>query len=265
MKKLFTAIAVVAIMALISLSASAANTWSVYPAESATTDGSLYEQEGTDADGPSPIDASGQGGNNHTNWKYQYGTYSATGIYRGGLAWEWDSITGDNDLEVECDIEMYLHEEISGHKIYFHIGNLYTATPDDKRAIVDGSFTSNNGQYIGLQFPMTDKTPDDFHLAGDANEGVIDDAMVSERDTWRTQDNSFGIKMMLREAGGIWRAADDFGEGSHSTEINTLFWLINNGDPGSYSYQWKIELLPDTDQPDGDYYLDPEIVMAPVL
>ena len=70
----------------------------------------------------------------------------------------------------------------------------------------------------------------------------------------------------LGEPGGAGaQAPDNYGEGAHATITDSLWWLINGGVPGTYTYTWVVTLLPEADQPDGDYWLDPASVSAPVL
>lgn len=230
--------------------------------------GTLYEQEGTADDGTPSIDASGQapsGSDAASNWKYQYGGGSWSGVYAAGDGWVTVADSGDMDLEVEADIEMYFTQSVSNNKIYFHIGNIYSATTSDLIAFVDGSFTTNNGQYIGISFLGTGKGEADFEKDGSGNyTGKIIDGMQSDRDTWRAQDNQMDVEIKLNWGAG-WTAPVNYGDGAHSTITDTLWWLVDGGNPGTYNYQWRIRLLPEPHQPDGDYYLDPVVVAAPVL
>ena len=229
--------------------------------------GTLYDQEGTADDGTPGIDASGHGPANAstTNWIYQYGGGSWSGVYAAGDGWVTDEEAGDPTLEVEADIEMYFSEEVSNNKIYFHIGNLYTATGSDKIAYVDGTFSSNNGQYIGISFDGTTKEAADFETDGTgALTGKIIGGMQSDNDTWRSQDNAMDIEILLSWGAG-WRTPSNFGDGAHGTIQKTLWWLVADGAPGTYNYQWRVRILPTAHQPDGDYYLDPVIVHTPVL
>ena len=226
--------------------------------------GTLYDQEGGTNDQDSvEVDGAGSapnGANAASNWIYQYGSGSWSGLYAAGDGWETITSEGDMNLEVEADVEMYFTQSVSDNKIYYHIGNIYEADNSDLIAYVDGSFTSNNGQYIGISFQGTDKTSEDF----DYNTGVISGGMQSDHDTWRDQDNQMDIQILLNTGSG-WDPPVDYGDGAHNTVTDTLWWLVNEGNPGSYNYQWRIKLLPSTDQADGDYYLDPQVVATPVL
>ena len=94
--------------------------------------GSLYLQEGTVNDGTPSINAAGMGpagdAGSTTNWKYQTGSASWSGIYAGN-GWLDIAEVGDASVEVEADIEMFVATTISNNKVYFHLGNLYSATP----------------------------------------------------------------------------------------------------------------------------------------
>lgn len=230
--------------------------------------GTLYQQEGTTADGPSGINAAGvntAADANYTNWKYQYGAGTWGGVYTA-QGWVTDpaATSGDMSLDVEADIEMYVSQTISFNKVYFHIGNPFTATTADKTAYVNGSMVCNNGQYIGISFLGTGKTLANFEKINNAFTGRIIGGMVSDRDVWRTQNNAFDVRILLGYNGAT-QVPDAYGDGAHNTVHDTLWWLVNGGAPGSYSYAWQIELLCDATQPDGDYQLDPVVVAAPVL
>ena len=233
---------------------------------------SLYEQEGTGDDGYSLINAAGQEpgwAENWSNWKWQEGTYSFFGIYGGKDGWETGSEDGNCELLIEADIEMFCYETISNHKIYFHLGDLSTATTEHLTAYIDGHLTSNNGQYMGLMIG------EGKNVEGDGSGGYtgrIIDAMVGTRDTWRnmpeagTDEGKFDVVIKLDDGSGTgWRGPDNYGEGAHGTILNTLWWLIRGGKPGSWDYQWRVRLDPDEWQADGNYNFDPTLVVAPIL
>ena len=233
----------------------------------------LYEQEGTGADGYPAIDASGEGpatDPNSTNWKYQYGSGSWSGVYSwDSNAWVEVTSDGDEQIEIECDIEMYCECTTSNNKVYFHLGNPYAASEADKTAYVNGTMNTNNGQWIGISFAGTDKTVDDFEtdLAGDFT-GRILGGMVGSLDIRGADisDQSFDLVVtMTWDAGANWHVPGSYGDGAHSTITDTLWWLVNAGAPGQYTIQWKFVLEPPADQPDGNYELDPMVVVAPVL
>ena len=263
MKHLLTAIILFAMVAFLAAVAGAQ-----------APGGTLYEQEETAWDNQDPVDvdAAGHGpaGNdsdNWTNWKYQYGGGSWSGVYAGSNGWMEETASGDMILDVEADIEMYYTETVSNNKVYFHIGNLYSLTTAQRTAYVSGSYTSNNGMWIGISFDGTTKVEADFEKDGSGDfTGVILDGMQSDYDTWRAQDNQMDVEIKLSWDGGTtWNPPGAYGDGSHSTIHDTLWWLVDGGAAGTHNYSWRIRLLPDTDQPDGDYYLDPVLVSAPIL
>jgi hypothetical protein len=241
----------------------------------------LYEQEGTGSDGYAPIDASGQapGANpNSTNWIWQTGSYSWSGVYSwDSNAWVEEQESGDPQMDIECDIEMYCEETLENNKVYFHVGNLYTALQNpgtDLTAYVTGTLTSNNGQYIGISFDGTTKagSPETyFEGYPDALTGRIFNGMVGTLDCGGRDisTEAFDITITLSYTGtgssGGYVAPGDYGEGAHGTIPNALWWLLNNGVPGAYNLSWKIQLHPGAHQPDGNYNLDPTIVAAPIL
>lgn len=250
MKNILTTLAIIALMAIIAVPAGAL---------------SLYEQEGTSEDGTPSIDATGQG-DSLTNWQYQFGYGSWAGVYAASDGWYTISESGDMDLEVEADIEMYLVQSIEDNKVYFHFGNVIDATGMDKTAFVNGVFSSNNGQWVGLSFLGTNKTAASFENVGGVYTGRIFNGMVSLRDTWRTQNKSFDLEIQLDDGTGPgFVGPGNYGDGAHGTITDSLWWLIANGEAGTHAYTWRILLIPETYQADGDYYLDPALVSAPVM
>ena len=259
MKKLFTAIAMLAIVALISLPVSAQ---------------SLYEQEGTIDDGYAPINATdlGPGGpgagvaDSKTNWKYQYGGGTWTGVYQAG-GWYQVNATGDQAIEVECDIEMFYTDEIADNKVYFHLGDPYNATTADRTALVTGSMTYNNGMYVGISFDGTGKNESDLEDDGSGGyTGRVFGAMIGSVDVLGRDisSESFDAEILL-DWGSGYQPPITFGTGASGTILNTLWWLVDDGNPGSYNYTWRIRMLPAAAQPDGNYEFDPIIVAAPML
>lgn len=253
--------------------------------------GTLYDQEGiVGVDGYATINAAGQGPNgptgtvadSKTNWKYQYGAGTYTGIYRKD-GWLDVNETGDSKIDIECDIEMYYTETFANNKIYFHIGDPFNASAADKKAVVNGTFTANNGMYIGISFDETSKTAADMLKDGaEKYTGEVRNAMVGTKDVlgnemWIDKNNtalgrqSFNAKFTMdwsNNGGSTWikdQVPVTFGTGASGTILNTLWWLINDGQKGSYLLKYNIELLMPVDQADGNYHFDPVIVAAPIL
>jgi len=246
------------------------------PAMGQDATGTLYDQEGTDADGYSTINATGQGPSGDaastTNWKYQYGGGSYTGIYKGTGGWLDVSTDGDSTIDIECDIEMFYTETFASNKIYFHIGDPFNASEADKTAIVTGTFTSNNGQYIGISFNGTGKTEADMVKDGANYTGEVTNAMVGTVDVLgrSMSDQKFPAKFTLQwtKIGGTpsgFQPPVTFGTGTSGTELNVLWWLVDGGGKGSYNMEYKVELLAPADQADGNYSFDPAIVASPIL
>ena len=238
-------------------------------------DGTLWDQEGTGNDGYSTIDASpysgptGTASDSWTNWQYQYGGGTWSGVYRKD-GWLEESSSGDPNLDIEADIEMYYSEEYTKNKIYFHIGNIYTALQSpgtDLTTTFSGKFSSNNGMYIGISFDGTGKTPEDMLQDAGGYTGEVQDAMVGTIDVLGRDISSeaFNAKFLLQWDGSGWQTPVSYGTGASGTILNTLWWLVNNGAKGSYDIDWQVELLPEEHQADGNYKFDPSLVVAPVL
>ena len=266
MRKVLALAIVVAVVGLFTLPANAAY------------DNTAYGQEGTGSDGYAPIDASGKGPmsdvtDNYTNWKYQTGAGSYSGIYSwDGDAWLDITETGDSVIDVECDIEMYWSETTENNKIYFHIGNPFTATTTNKTAVVNGTYATNHPMYVGISFDGTSKDENSFQGDGSGGyTGVVLGGMVGTVDIGGRDisTENFDIQFLARLNGGAWLAPTSFGDGSHGTQHKVLWWsptatgmltALGNG-----TMDFRVRILPPASQPDGNYHLDPVIVKAPVL
>jgi hypothetical protein len=263
MKKLFMAMVIIGIFALICLTAMAQTPVSLYEQEGITPVGSPLK-----GDGYLPLNGkfSGRpGADSATNWNYQYGAVMAwSGIYGdlglGGDGWIYTTGT-DGAIDVEADIEMFCATTMWNNNVYFHLGNLYTANESEKTAYVPSTLTSNNGQWIGITF-FAPKTV----LA----DGTIKDAMVGTIDGMGRpvghragSKSTFDAKILLSwDNGAVYNPPhpDHTGTGLSATN-----WLINGGAPGAYNLWWKIQIIPDTDQADGNYGLDPVVTVSPAL
>ncbi len=258
----------IAAIALLAAGASAASYSNTY-----------YGQEGTAKDGYGPINAAGKGPagdvtDNYTNWKWQSGSGSWTAVYSWDSdAWLTMEETGDSAIDVECDIELYWQATIEKNKIYFHLGNPFTATEADKTAIVNGTYQANHLQWIGISFANTSKVnannqpvdPNMFDLAT----GIIRNGMVGTKNLagGSIANEKFDIKFLARCNNGPWDTPDQFDYGAHNSIPATLWWSpIDLGMTlGSGTYDFLVQILPTPDQADGNYNLDPEVVFAPVL
>ena len=202
-----------------------------------------------------------------TNWISQHGSGTWSGVYmRDG--WLEESASGDPNLDVECDIELHCSQTFSNNKIYFHIGNLYTLTQADRTAYFDGTFTSNNGMYVGICFEGTGKGPADMLQDASGYTGEIQNAMVGTVDVLGRDisGEAFNIKMLLSENDGTtWDRPAAYGTDASGTIVETLWWLLAGGDEGTHNVKWSVELLPQAHQADGNYKFDPALVVAPIL
>jgi hypothetical protein len=265
MKKALTMMVVFAALALVAMPVSA----QPY---------SLYAQEGVvGIDGYEPINAAGKNtdaGADWKNWKYQYGGGTWSGVYGGGPTgtgtgggWIEAGADGDPVIDIEADIEMYYTETFSDNKIYFHLGNIYTADAAAKTAYVNGSFTSNNGMWIGISFEGANKDETNMEKDSGGNyTGRVLNGMVGSRDVMgrSISTESFDVFFALHDGTG-WTAPGSYGDGASGTVTDALWWLVNGGAAGTYNVTWKVVIEPDTHQPDGNYNLDPAIVATPVL
>lgn len=262
MKKALALAIVVAVVGLFTL-----------PANAATGNNTAYGQEGTGADGYAAINAAGQGpggptgtvADSQANWNWQTGSGSYSAIYSWDSdAWLVIATSGDSDIDVECDIEMYWSETTANNKIYFHIGNPFTATDAQKTAIVNGTYATNHPMYVGIQFPAL-KDESSFHFdTGIVTGGMVGTVDIGGRDI---SDQKFDVMFLLSFNGGAYLVPTSFGDGSHGTQHQVLWWdtmkagnLVGNG-----TFDFLVKVLPTTGQADGNYYLDPVIVTAPVL
>jgi len=264
MKKVLALAIVVGVVGLFTL-----------PANAQTYSNTLYGQEGTGDDGYSAIDASGQGpdgdAGHSTNWKYQYGSASWSGVYSwDGDAWLEITDTGDAQIEVECDIEMYWSETVANNKIYFHIGNPSTLTAADKIATVTGTYACNHLMYLGISFDGTGKVAADFETGGTTGyTGRVLGGMVGTVDNHGTDISAedFDIVFEMNCNGGAYTTPCNFGVGAHATILSTLWWHPTDVGMtiGTGVWTWKVIIEPPLGQADGNYALDPVIVAAPEL
>jgi len=265
----------------------------------------LYQQEGTPDDGYLAIDASGQGPtgdsleDSRTNWKYQYGSGSWSGVYSWGgtdAGWREEQSDGDRHWRVEADIELYVAMNLStnavtgrrnlagdgvdgqqlgdtdltadGLKIYFHIGNVYDARQNPEQnltAFVTGSLTSNHGMFVGLCFTGTGKGPSSFEMDGGAPTGRVLGAMVGSVDAGGrdTSGEGFDVRFLFSTGSG-YRPPDYYGDSPDGTIHDTLWWLVGS-EGGTFNLSWEVTLYPEEHQADGNYHLDPVIVVSPTL
>ena len=268
MRKVIFTFAVLVMVSLIAM-----------PIGAQTYSNTYYGQEGTASDGYAAINAAGLGPkgdvtDNYTNWKAQWGSAAYSAIYSwDGDAWLVITDTGDASIEVECDIEMYWSETIANNKVYFHIGNPFTATTSDKRAVVNGTYATNHPMWWGISFDGTSKSETDFekdtggNYTGKILGGMVGTVDIGGRDI---SAESFDISFLSRINGGAWGAPDSYGDGAHSTIHDTLWWdpvtdPVHVMTLGNGTFDYLIEIHPGAAQPDGNYHLDPVLTRAPML
>ena len=174
------------------------------------------------------------------------------------------SSTGDLQIKIEADVEMYAHDELTNNQAYFHIGNVYDLSSDNKKVVLNGTLTSNNGQFWGLSFTTDPASQGKDDSQVDESTGVVTDAMKAEFDTTGEMDNPvfMDAKFEFAHDGGTWETPVNYGYGSDQTQWGLFFAPV---DAGTTNYKLKVTMLPETDQPDGDYYLDPMAVHTPQL
>ena len=265
MKKVLALAIVVAVVGLFTM-----------PAMAQTYSNTLYGQEGTVDDGGPTINASGQGpasddSDNYTNWKYQYGSASWSAVYSwDGDAWLEITNEGDAQIEVECDIEMYWSDTIANNKIYFHIGNPFSATAANKTAYVTGTYAGNHLMWLGISFDNTSKVEADFETGGATGyTGRVLGGMVGTIDNHGTDISAenFDIVFLMNCNGGAYVGPGNFGFGAHNTIPSTLWWdpMDVGQTVGAGTMAWQVMIEPLTSQADGNYVLDPVVVAAPQL
>jgi len=279
MKRLFVAMVIIGVFALISLPAFAEVVY----------DGTLFGQEGTTQDGYSTIIGSRPGhsmdNNSIENWIDAKGWSQSADIYSWGDGWLNVSTAGtDNgNLDVEADIEMYISSTIENHKMYFHIGNIFTALQNPGAyltAIAHETFITNHPMWVGVSFDGSPgKTEANFVTT--FTDGRIKDAMVGKtRGDGSTMTEGVdggvlghGIKTkfdatILRsiDYGATWQPPAVFGDGADGTLHRVLWWArLPVTDTGVHQLYWLVQLHPNAAQQDGNYHLDPVFVAAPEL
>lgn len=173
---------------------------------------------------------------------------------------------------VACTLELELYAgcELVDTKSYIHLGNVFSATEEDMTVHTTGALTANAGVYIGLDLSaMPNINGNSFEKDGAGNlTGRIEDAMAGTLDGLGRDisDEAFDLSVLLSwDGGGSFNPPECFGRGPNQTMTDALWWKVNNGQPGEYGLSWKIQLLPEPHQADGNYYLESTIVVTPVL
>lgn len=272
---------IIGIFALICLPTFAAGTY----------DNTYYGQEGNTTpivDGYLPIIGVGpystQNENSINNWIWQGGSSSWEAIYSwDGDAWLEISELGDGgNLDVEADIEMYIATTILNHKMYFHIGNIFTAMANPNlylRAFADETIHTNHPMWIGISFDNTPGKTEEGNFITTFTDGKITDAMVgktrldgSSMDVPETGNpehilnNKFDATILCSINGAAYGPPSSFGDGAHGTLHKVLWWgRLPVNSTGVHYLSWLVQLHPKAAQQDGNYHLDPVFVSVPEL
>jgi len=244
-------LAFVLLAAVLALGATAAFAWD--DDDTAVRNGLIPEASGWDPPGgagPLPGGAS-------DNFVYLWGGGWWDGVYDDdGRPNPWFNTGGDPTIEnitVTCDIELYCYEELSANNIYFHLkGDNY----DPRSAVITGLIKSNNGQWIGIDLGSPSKNA--FQLIGTLD-GFGRDVKLAPGYA------PIPVTWELSEDGGVtWRPADAVSWGTSNT-VYAMWWLLANGTPCDHPFQFRVTIDPEYHQPDGQYVMDPVLVLDPVL
>jgi len=174
----------------------------------------LYEQEGTEADGYLPVNAGGKGpagdqSDNWTNWKYQYGSASWSAVYSAGEGWVEEQGSGEMRLRIEADIEVYS---------WYGAGS----SGQTSSAQVTGTLTSNTGQYVGIS--LSDERA----------------ARVESNRSKRLGSVGSRVSLAMRTDAGAWRRPDLYHISEARPPTETAWWLVKRGSAGSFALQWCV-------------------------
>ena len=170
----------------------------------------------------------------------------------------------------QVELERHTAYEFTGTRTYIHIGNIFRATEDELTAHTVGSVSTNHGLYIGLNLAaVSGINPNSFERdSGGQLTGRIYDAMRGTVDVLGRSiaNEAFDLRVLLSwDGGGAYVAPTYYGQSPDGNVSKTLWWLLKNGDPGMYNLDFKIRLLPEPVQADGNYYFESEIVVTPAL
>jgi hypothetical protein len=182
-----------------------------------------------------------------------------------------ESFPGVPGPAVPCtlELELFTSYALLGGKCYVHIGNVFEATEEDLTVHPTGTLTTNAGMYIGLNLSaMSNITQASFETSGGGLTGRIFRAMVGTVDVLGRDisNEAIDLRILLSwNAGGSYAPPDYYGYSPDGNISKTLWWLVNGGNPNNYDLDWEIRLLPEPAQADGNYYLECEVVVAPLL
>jgi len=173
-------------------------------------------------------------------------------------------------IDCTVDLEIYAGYQVSKAKTYVHLGNVFQASDADLTFQADGSLTANAGMYIGLRVSaMSNITAGSFETDGNGKlTGTIFGAMAGTVDVLGRDISNEAIDLRIllsSNGGGSYYPPDYFGQSPDGNIDRTIWWLINNGMPGTYDLIWQMRLLPEPAHADGNYYFESEIVVTPLL
>jgi len=189
---------------------------------------------------------------------------SWSGIYDyDDYKWFCETSTGEQNISITCDIEMYCTVTLDKTDVYFHIAQPTTYM----EAIITGSLMSNNGQYLGIIIP-----------------GQSEKVLIPENPVLVFQEDGFGrtlanmstqakaehadipLSLEFRYYDGTSWSSWDTGQWEWGNNNQDLAWWWG-GVPmaSSHGFQIKVDIKPMEHQGDGRYVVDPIVVLAPVL
>lgn len=251
----------------------------MFAAGAALAQSTLLDQSKIDTDAlgnPLGIDAVlvaailADGNSSQTSFVVQAGGGSYTGIYgktTGGGSGFIPEYNGEpEEIDIWCDIEMYLHIATTNNKIYFHRADM---SAGEQVAYVQGTFTSNHGWYVGLEAPR--EGCDITKLIG-----TVD---VLGRDISPTSPTRaatpIDVTYTLSDQGSGYTGSTPSGAYNPPTttdptpgdqnSVMAYWWYINQGAAGTQIYEWKVSINPPAEQADGHYELDPVVTAKPSL
>jgi len=238
---------------VLALVLSAGTAWAFDSDQAGIADGLIPDASGWSPPGGTPALIGGASDTFVQTW----GGGSWSGIYDDD-AYAWVNILGDPDAEtvnVLCDIEMYVSESLDANVAYFHLkGDTY----DPMSAVFTGLLKSNNGQYLGIEIPAN---KDITELVG-TTDGLGRDVTLAQG--YAPIDVLWEMRWSLNDGG--WSAFTTGTDGyGNNGQVHAIWWLIDGGKPSNHNFEIRCTISPKYHQPDGQYVLDPNLVVAPEI
>jgi hypothetical protein len=187
----------------------------------------------------------------------------------------WEEQT---DISVVLDIEMYCRETLEATDIYFHVGDGEAVT--QMSTTVNGSISTNNGQYLGLTKVGWTSTDGPTALGGSGRceqlafvtDGFGRDKAWFETNQPQNTPNDIPLTIEFSDDGGTtWRkiygttAGPNDGWSDGTGGLWGYWWLVANGEPCTHDYQFRFTADLVEHEHDGRYELDPLFVVEPYL